>query len=407
MWSQKTGSVGVAGDCEPGVGMTYQKAAAGLCLVACAAACTSILLVMDRTLGRHWIDVCIVGFGLVSAACALATAGRHLRSSGSSSSNVCGSTRSFARLGRAAALLGAAAHVALLVTLTVYWRFFATRTYYKFYGGRKSGTTVEEMPVNHFRYFHRWTDEEMALFAFGAVGGAAVWILALAVDALGSWRAAVSQRSAAADAKLSNMLSSRAMASSGMPGSSSDSNSIHINSMLGSGMLSSSVLSSSMSGGSSGMHSNSMLGSSTLSSSLFSNSMLGSGMLSSSNSMRSSSSSTTGHHVNSERTPQQVPVIDESAMAGAPAAMPQQPAENAASAVDAATAAAAVAAAALAALAAPRCSTTLPRLASSRCGGCILRRLAAKPPTSLEAVRSALEGLRSSLERQLADRHAV
>lgn len=215
----------------------------------------------------------------------------------------------------------------------VYWRFFATRTYYKFYGGRKSGTTVEEMPVNHFRYFHRWTDEEMALFAFGAVGGAAVWILALAVDALGSWRAAVSQRSAAADAKLSNMLSSRAMARSGMPGSSSDSNSIHSNSMLSSGMLSSSVLSSSMPGGSCGMHSNSMLssgmlGSSVLSSSVFSNSMLGSGMLSSSNSMRSSSSSTIGHHVSSERPSQQVPVIDEPAMAGAPAAMPQQPAKK-------------------------------------------------------------------------------
>jgi hypothetical protein len=215
----------------------------------------------------------------------------------------------------------------------VYWRFFATRTYYKFYGGRKSGTTVEEMPVNHFRYFHRWTDEEMALFAFGAVGGAAVWILALAVDALGSWRAAVSQRSAAADAKLSNMLSSRAMARSGMPGSRSDSNSIHSNSMLGSGMLSSSVLSSSMPGGSCGMHSNSMLssgmlGSSVLSSSVFSNSMMGSGMLSSSNSMRSSSSSTIGHQVSSERPSQQVPVIDEPAMAGAPAAMPQQPAEK-------------------------------------------------------------------------------
>lgn len=50
----------------------------------------------------------------------------------------------------------------------------------------------------------------------------------------------------------------------------------------------------------------------------------------------------------------------------------------------------------------------LPLCAAARhCGDCILWRLAAKQPTSLEAVRSALEGLRSSLERQLADRHAV
>jgi hypothetical protein len=49
---------------------------------------------------------------------------------------------------------------------------------------------VEEVRVNHFAYWHRWSDEEAALFAVGGVGGTAAWAVVLALAAARAWHAA-------------------------------------------------------------------------------------------------------------------------------------------------------------------------------------------------------------------------
>ena len=57
-------------------------------------------------------------------------------------------------------------------------------------------------PVNYFHHWHRWSDEEMALYAFGCVGGTAAWLLALAAAALDRRRATAIERAADAASRL-------------------------------------------------------------------------------------------------------------------------------------------------------------------------------------------------------------
>jgi hypothetical protein len=127
------------------------------------------------------VDTVLVGGGLASAACALLSAAGQLHGR---------SKPAPARLSLAVPAVGTAAHAAMLVALTLYWRCFATRQYYRPHDGSSSAKRqLVSRPVDYFEHFHHWSDEEVALYAFGCVAGLAAWLLALAAAAV-DWRAA-------------------------------------------------------------------------------------------------------------------------------------------------------------------------------------------------------------------------
>lgn len=155
----------------------FGAAAVAVCFIAAAAAISAVAITQAQAhtskAGFRWIDCTLAATGAVSAACAIAV----------SCFQACRCfTGTRSKAGVVLAAVGAAAHTAMLVSLTAFWLFFATRSYYS---SRNSGAkgparhTIVQRRVNYFEYYHRWSDEETALFFFGCVNGTIAWLLAL------------------------------------------------------------------------------------------------------------------------------------------------------------------------------------------------------------------------------------
>ncbi|KAL4853800.1 hypothetical protein ACK3TF_005281 [Chlorella vulgaris] len=169
-------------------------------LLACVAACTAVLLELDQPVAQEssqWVDRSIVAAGLMSAGCGIGVYVRQL---------CFGSKAQHSKLSATLAATGAAAHLGMLVVISVFWSCFATRRYYKFHGTSEPTRQVVERQVNYFSYFHRWSDAEMALYIFGCAGGAAAWLLSLATAVLERRRAAAAATTEAAVEKLHSSL---------------------------------------------------------------------------------------------------------------------------------------------------------------------------------------------------------
>ncbi|KAI3437920.1 hypothetical protein D9Q98_000365 [Chlorella vulgaris] len=160
----------------------FGLAAVVCCLLACASACTAVLLALEHTASRDgapWVDTSIVGTGVASAACALAAICFQIHRS---------RTPSSPKAGVLLAAAGAAAHTAMLATLSVYWSCFTFKTYYRSgssnIGGGDPRRHIVQRQINYFEYYGRWSDEEAALYTLGCVGGVTAWLLAFVSAAL-------------------------------------------------------------------------------------------------------------------------------------------------------------------------------------------------------------------------------
>ncbi|KAL4436795.1 hypothetical protein ABPG75_003934 [Micractinium tetrahymenae] len=91
---------------------------------------------------------------------------------------------------------GFAAHLALLVAVTVYWQRCITRAYIQAHGGNSTWARghVVRRRINYCDYWEQWTPLEAALYCAGCCGGALAWLAALALAAAQAAEAARADR---------------------------------------------------------------------------------------------------------------------------------------------------------------------------------------------------------------------